>query len=140
MSIKTSAHTKIDISLDIQWNGSTPTFTFSSTSPGVYPDGTLDLRDASDDADITISLVPTDVTFASPTIAIVTHRNKLSTGCPPADDKGHGVFTIHGLLSGNRTFKMTDKNNDKKLFSYALWFVRQQDNCEFPCDPIIINK
>jgi hypothetical protein len=139
MSTQTTVPTKIDIQLDIQWNGNTPTFKFSSSFEGVYPDGSLDLRDASDDAEITISLVPTDVVFASPTIAIVRHRDKTSTDCPNPDDKGLGVFTIKALLNSDRTFKLTDKNNDKKLFSYALWFVSETKG-RFPCDPIIINK
>lgn len=141
MSIKTAGPSQIDILMDIHWDSTgKPHFTYEEQLPWVHADGTLDMGTASSNVEITITLVSDGgEAFASPTIAIEHYNGHPPAQCPAADDNGQGVFSKLRVSNKNRSFTLTDRNEGKAQFFYALWFEKAGME-PFAWDPIIINK
>ncbi|MGN6512758.1 MAG: hypothetical protein ACTHKZ_04190 [Lysobacteraceae bacterium] len=134
--------TAINISVDITWNGTQPTYTFSGDN--VSTDGTIDLSTVDDAADIRFSLVSEggEMFDSHEAIAITPARNP--NDCPRRGS-GHAapVFSHPNVDGARRVLSMTDHNgggSQSGNFKYALFMTDRNNQPIPPCDPMIINR
>jgi len=129
-------------------------FSYSSTSPQVGADGTIDLSNyGQDDVQLVFTLAP--VAGTQPTFAVNTqHPNQIDEAIwfaewprpdpPPVpcpSSAGHANSSFRNFdLPQPQVLQFVNKNNDNRRYAYALRCQVPPGNAVIEDDPIIINK
>lgn len=132
--------TPVNIDINITWNGTQPTYSFSGNN--VSSDGTIDLSALADAANIQFSLVSAggEMFEADHAIAVMPMNNP--NNCP-AKGSGHAspVFSDPTVSDTRRALSITDHNGSSSgQFKYALFMTNSNNQPIAACDPVIINR